>query len=66
VPCGPFTGDPAFGAACEFAVTRTIRDAAHLLDAVRGPGIGDKYTAPPPFRRYAKEIGAPQRALRIP
>jgi amidase len=35
-----------------------VRDAAHLLDAVAGPGVGDKYPAPPPARPYAAELGA--------
>jgi amidase len=65
VPCGPDTGEAAFGAVAEFAVTRTIRDAAHLLDAVAGPATGDKYTAPPPTRRYAEELTAPTGRLRI-
>ncbi|MEO3853883.1 amidase family protein [Acrocarpospora sp. B8E8] len=55
VPCGPDLGEPMLGMAYEFALTRTVRDAAHLLDAVQGPGIGDKYTAPPPRGRYAGE-----------
>ncbi|GAA0966685.1 amidase family protein [Acrocarpospora macrocephala] len=55
VPCGPDLGEPMLGMAYEFALTRTVRDAAHLLDAVQGPGIGDKYTAPPPRGRYADE-----------
>jgi len=42
-----------------------VRDAAHLLDAVAGPGVGDKYTAPPPGRRYAEELGADPGRLRV-
>lgn len=48
-PCGPDAGEALFGVACEFALTRTVRDAAHLLDAIEGAGVGDKYTAPPPW-----------------
>ena len=51
--------------ACEFALTRTVRDAACMLDAVAGPGIGDKYTAPPAAGRYAGELGADPGRLRI-
>jgi amidase len=64
-PCGPDTGEAAFGAVHEFGLTRTVRDAAHLLDAVEGPGIGDKYTAPPPLRRYADELGVEPGPLRV-
>jgi amidase len=46
-PCGPDQGEAVFGTAYDFAVTRTVRDAVALLDAVAGPGVGDKYTAPP-------------------
>ncbi|MGW0806683.1 amidase [Nonomuraea sp. NPDC002799] len=62
---GPDAGEPMLGMAYEFVLTRTVRDAAHLLDAVHGPGIGDKYTAPPPFGRYADEITADLRPLRV-
>jgi amidase len=65
VRCGPDSADPGFGAAVEFALTRTVRDAAHLLDAVHGPGVGDKYTAPPPVRRYAEELTAEPGPLRM-
>lgn len=64
-PCGPDTGEAAFGLAYEFALTRTVRDAAHVLDAIAGPAVGDKYTAPPPLRRYADELGADPGVLRV-
>jgi amidase len=65
VPCGPDVGEGAFGLLYEFALTRTVRDAAHLLDAVHGPAAGDKYTAPPPGRPYAAAIAAPAPRLRV-
>ncbi|MEV0381404.1 amidase [Nonomuraea sp. NPDC050643] len=65
VPCGPDMGEPMLGMAYEFALTRTVRDAAHLLDAVQGPGVGDKYTAPPPRRRYADELRAKPGRLKV-
>ncbi|MEV0233934.1 amidase family protein [Nonomuraea sp. NPDC050786] len=67
-PQPPLSGlacEPMLGMAYEFALTRTVRDAAHLLDAVHGPGIGDKYTAPPPRRRYADELGTEPGPLRV-
>ncbi|MEV8630857.1 amidase [Streptosporangium sp. NPDC051023] len=65
VPCGPDAGEAMFGISDEFALTRTVRDAAHLLDAFAGPGVGDKYTAPPPSRPYAEELGAELGGLRV-
>jgi amidase len=64
-PCGPGTGEAVFGTAYEFVVTRSVRDAARCLDAVHGPGVGDKYTAPPPSRPYARELGAEPGRLRV-
>jgi amidase len=39
-PTGPDYADPLCGLAIEFAVTRTVRDTAALLDAVAGPDVG--------------------------
>ncbi|HEY4991370.1 MAG TPA: amidase family protein [Nakamurella sp.] len=64
-PCGPDAGEAAFGMSYDFALTRTVRDTAHLLDAVQGPGIGDKYTAPPPARRYALELYGEPLPMRV-
>lgn len=62
---GPDAGEAMLGMAYEFVLTRTVRDTAHLLDAVHGPGTGDKYTAPPPRRPYAAELGADPGRLRV-
>ena len=64
-PCGPDAGEPLFGVAADFALTRTVRDAAHLLDAVHGPGVGDKYSAPPPRGLYAGELEVGPGTLRV-
>jgi amidase len=65
-PCGPDTAKAPHGMAEEFALTRTVRDAAHLLDAVHGPGVSDKYTPPPPpLRPYAAELAIEPRPLRV-
>lgn len=64
-PSGPDSGDPAFGAVSEFVLTRTLRDAALVLDLVHGYEPGDKYTAPPPSRPYAEELPAVPRGLRV-
>ncbi|MEV0620071.1 amidase family protein [Nonomuraea sp. NPDC050404] len=65
VTSGPDLGEPMLGMAYEFALTRTVRDTAVLLDAVQGPGVGDKYTAPPPHRPYIEEVGADPGRLRV-
>ncbi|MFC6083489.1 amidase [Sphaerisporangium aureirubrum] len=65
VPCGPDAGEAGLGMSYEFALTRTVRDAAHLLDAVHGPAVGDKYTAPPPHGRYADDLGRDPGPLRV-
>lgn len=53
VPCGPDTAEPLSGLAVEFAVTRSVRDSAHLLDAVNGSGVGDPYTISRAEQSYA-------------
>ena len=65
VPSGPEVGDPLFGLSEPFALTRTVRDTAHLLDAVCGPAVGEKYFAPPPSRPYACELGDDPGRLRV-
>jgi amidase len=64
-PTGPDYADPLCGLAIEFAVTRTVRDAAALLDAVAGPDVGAPSMIAPPARPYANEVGAPAGRLRI-
>jgi amidase len=53
------------GLSVELCVSRTVRDTAALLDAVRGPAIGDTVIAPPPVRPYADEVGTEPGRLRI-
>ena len=65
VSMGPDVGELWAGLAFELAVTRSMRDAAGILDAVAGPMPGDPYGAAPPLRPYVQEIGAPCRGLRI-
>jgi amidase len=61
----PVTGEGLGGCSTEHAVTLSVRDSAALLDATRGAGPGDPYTAPAPARPYLEECGAPVRPLRI-
>src|SRR5579872_1470256 len=64
-PTGPDYADPLCGLAIEFAVTRSVRDAAALLDAVAGPDVGAPGMIAPPERPYVQEIGVPAGKLRI-
>ena len=65
VPTGPDSADPVCGLAVEFAVTRSVRDAAALLDAVAGPDAGPPGILPPPARPYLEEVSRPPGRLRI-
>ena len=49
----------------EHVVTRTVRDSAAILDCTAGAMPGDPYTAPPPSRPFADEVGADPGRLRI-
>jgi amidase len=63
ITVGPARAEVGLGV--ELCVSRTVRDTARLLDAVRGPGIGDTVIAPAPRRPYVDEIGAEPGRLRI-
>jgi amidase len=65
VSTGPDFGDFWAGLATEGAVTRSVRDAAAVLDAIAGYMPGDPYAAPPQRRPYAREVGADPGWLRI-
>ncbi len=65
VPVGPLYGEAPGGIAHEFAVTRTIRDAAGLLDAVSGPAPGDRYFVAPPQHPFSDDVGADPGRLRV-
>ncbi|MEN0139326.1 MAG: amidase family protein [Rhodococcus sp. (in: high G+C Gram-positive bacteria)] len=65
VPLGPGLQEAFYGNAVEFAITRTVRDSAALLDAVQGNLPGEKYGAPPPVRPYVEELETPPARLRI-
>lgn len=65
VSLGPEFGDINGGLVAELAVTRSVRDAAALLDLLAGAEPGDPYAAPPRQRPYVEEIGAKVGRLRI-
>ena len=52
-------------AATDGAETRTVRDAAAVLDAISHPDPLALYNAPRPDRPFAAEVGAPSGRLRI-
>jgi amidase len=64
-PVGPLAGDPLHGMAIEHIVSRSVRDSAAMLDAVEGPGIGDRFVIPRPRRSYLDEVSTAPRRLRI-
>jgi amidase len=63
ITAGPLRTEAGLGV--ELCVSRTVRDTARLLDAVRGPGVGDSVIAPAPERPYVDEVGADPGRLRI-
>ncbi|MEP6625002.1 MAG: amidase [Acidimicrobiia bacterium] len=65
VSVGPQDGEVWNGLVVRGAVTRTVRDAAAVLDAVAGPMSGDPYTAPPLARPLSEEVGTEPGPLRI-
>ncbi len=65
VSYAPTHGDLHGGLVCDHVVTRSVRDSAAILDLIAGPQPGDPYAAPPQLTRYATELVAPMRPLRI-
>ena len=62
---GPDQGEEPAGFAVEGAITRTVRDAAAIVDLLAGWQPGDPYTAPTPTRPFAAEVGVSPGRLRI-
>ncbi|MDO8364691.1 MAG: amidase [Actinomycetota bacterium] len=65
VSTAPDLGENWAGATIDGAVTRSVRDAAAVLDAIAGYEPGDPYTAPPFARHLREEVGVPPGHLRI-
>jgi amidase len=63
ITVGPARAEAGLGV--ELCLSRTVRDTARLLDAVRGPGIGDTVIAPAPQRPYVEAVGADPGRLRV-
>ena len=69
ISMGPLRAETGLGV--EHCVSRTVRDTARLLDATRGPGVGDTVAGPasrPPVRRRGRRRsrGLADRASRPP
>ena len=65
ISLGPDTGEYWAGMVFEFAVARSVRDTATLLDCVHGVMPGDPYTAATPVRSFREEVGSAPGRLRI-
>jgi amidase len=62
---GPARAPGLLGNVVEHVLTRTVRDAAAILDCVAGPMPGDLFVAPPPVRPFRDEVGVDPGRLRI-
>lgn len=65
VSMGPEWGESWAGMIAELAVTRSVRDAAAMLDVLAGPMPGDPFVLQRPARPYAMEVGEAPKPLRI-
>jgi amidase len=65
VSMAPEWGDFMSGLVTELAVTRSVRDAAAVLEWVADPPPGEPYYAPDRTRPYTDEVGADPGRLRI-
>jgi amidase len=62
---GPGLGERWSGFSAEFVVTRSVRDAAALLDVTAGPMPGDPYVAPTPARPFVTATADRPARLRV-
>jgi amidase len=62
---GPVTAEAWAGSTIDGSVTRTVRDAAGVLDVISKPMPGEPYYAPALPRPLAQEVGADPGRLRI-
>jgi amidase len=62
---GPLIGEAWAGGTIDGAVTRTVRDAAAVLDVISARMPGEPYYAPPLPRPLRQEVGADPGRLRI-
>jgi amidase len=62
---GPDAQARMSGLGVEFAITRTMRDCAAVLDAVAGSMPGDAFAVKEPARPWSEELGADRGGLRV-
>jgi amidase len=65
VPEGPNAGELLHGCSVHGVLTRTVRDAAALLDVMAGPDPQGAVPIAPPERPYREEVGHDPGRLRI-
>lgn len=65
IPTGPYHSEPLNGIAIEFAVSKTVRDTAALLDAVSGPDVGCYGWAEPPAKPFSEQMKERPKKLKI-
>ncbi|MCZ7535129.1 MAG: amidase family protein [Acidimicrobiia bacterium] len=65
VSIGPHAGELNRFLSVQFALTRSVRDAAALLDVAAGEETGDPIVAPPARRPYLDEVGVDPGRLRV-
>ena len=62
---GPDHGNAYFGTTVDGVLTRSVRDAAHLLDVITNPVTEHERWSPRAERAYADEVGVDPGPLRI-
>src|SRR5262249_44633556 len=65
ISLGPAEAESWAGLVMRHVITRSVRDSAAVLDVLQGYMTGDYYTAPPPARGYADDLGSAPGKLRI-
>ena len=65
VSFGPMGDENGYGLGQNFVQTRTVRDAATMLDCLAIPQVGDPFAIPRAPRPYAEMIGVASPRLRI-
>ena len=62
---GPLVGDNLSGLTAELVVSKSVRDTAAILEAVRAASWATLTSAPPTTRPYTEELDADPKGLRI-
>jgi amidase len=65
VSLGPVVDEVGWGWSINFVQTRTMRDAAAMLDAISIPAVGDPFVIPKPTESYATLTERAPKGLRI-